>query len=234
MSTPLPSFPAARYLDLAQTVHGGLFVEGEEAWQALPKIGPYLRERLQALGAGFHGRKLGEAYIGPEVYIGAGTMVEPGAVIKGPAWIGENCEIRAGAYVRDNVIVGDGAVLGNSCEFKNCVLFNGCQVPHYTYVGDSILGYKAHLGAGVILSNFKLTGDEISVRAEGGAIRTGLRKFGAIVGDRAEVGCQSVINPGSILGREVLIYPGVVWSGVLAERTVVKHRPDYVLQPRRG
>jgi len=236
MNSPTPVFPAARYLDLSQTAHAALFTEaeGEEVWQVLPKIGPYLRERLARLGAGVHGKKLGEPYIGPEVYIGAGTVIEPGAVIKGPAWIGENCEIRTGAYIRENVIVGDGAVLGNSCEFKNCLLFNGCQVPHYTYVGDSILGYKAHLGAGVILSNFKLTGDEISIRAEGGPVKTGLRKFGAIVGDRAEVGCQAVINPGSILGREVLIYPGVVWSGVLAERTVVKHRPDYVLQPRRG
>jgi len=111
-----PAFPAARYLDLSQTAHAALFAEGEEVWQVLPKIGPYLRERLAQLapGAGVHGKKLGQPYIGPDVYIGAGTVVEPGAVIKGPAWIGENCEIRTGAYIRENVLVGDGAVLGNS------------------------------------------------------------------------------------------------------------------------
>jgi NDP-sugar pyrophosphorylase family protein len=227
-------FAPDAYLDLTQTAHGALFEGVTHVWEALPKIGPYVRELLQRHGPAFHGTKLGEPYIGPDVFIGKGTVVEPGAVIKGPAWIGENCEIRTGAYVRDNVIVGDGAVLGNSCEFKNSVLFNGCQVPHYTYVGDSILGYKAHLGAGVILSNFKLTGDAITVRAGGETFPTGLRKFGAIVGDKAEVGCQSVLSPGTILGRETVIYPGVVWNGVLAARTIVKNKPQYILTPKRS
>ncbi len=229
-----PAFAAADYLDLSHTAHAAIFDGVTDVWRALPKIGGHLRALLKESGPAFHGKKLGEPYIGPEVHIGAGTVVEHGAMVKGPAWIGENCTIRAGAYIRENVIVGNGTVLGNSCEFNNCLLFDGCQVPHFAYVGDSILGHKAHLGAGVILSNFKLTGDEIVVRTEGGSFPTGLRKFGAIVGDGAEVGSHAVLNPGSILGREVLLYPGTIWTGVLAARTVVKNRPHYAQYPKRG
>ncbi|MDE1169668.1 MAG: UDP-N-acetylglucosamine diphosphorylase [Verrucomicrobium sp.] len=224
------SFSPSAYLDLSQTAHAALFEGVGNVWEALPRIAPYLKENLKPA---FHGSKLAEAYVGPQVYVGPGTIIEPGAVIKGPAWIGAECEVRAGAYIRENVIVGDGCVLGNSCEFKNAVLFNGCQVPHYTYVGDSILGHKAHLGAGVILSNFKLAGDEVVLRHDGALIRTGLRKFGAIVGDRVEVGCKAVLNPGSVIGRGAVLYPGVVWSGVLAEKTLVKNRPQYQLLPVR-
>ena len=135
--------------------------------------------------------------------------------LKGPAWIGENCHIRAGCYVRENVIVGNGVVMGNSCEFKNCIVFDDVQVPHFSYVGDSILGYKAHLGAGVILSNVKLDHAEISVLATDGLIATGLRKFGAIIGDRSEIGCNAVLNPGSVVGRDCIIYPGTNFRGVL-------------------
>src|ERR1051325_995922 len=117
------------------------------------------------------------------------TIVEQGATLKGPAWIGQNCHIRSGCYVRENVIAGDGVVMGNSCEFKNCILFDEAQVPHFNYVGDSILGYRAHLGAGVILSNVKLDHSEIVIPVEGKNIGTGLRKFGAIIGDRTEIGC---------------------------------------------
>ena len=216
------------YLDLTQTAHPQLFAAGEPVWTVLKKIGLHLD---QILLPGIRGERLGNSYIGERVWIGEGTVVEPGAVIKGPAWIGRNCQIRPGAYIRENVIIGDGCVIGNSCEFKNAVLFNGCQVPHYSYVGDSILGAKAHLGAGVILSNFKLTGDEIVVRGEGGNHPTGLRKFGAIVGDGAEIGCQSVLNPGSIIGRRAMIHPGVIWRGVLAEGAVVKKREEYQIIP---
>ncbi|SDU08640.1 transferase hexapeptide (six repeat-containing protein) [Verrucomicrobium sp. GAS474] len=227
----MPRFHVAAYLDLTKTAHASLFKEEEEIWEVLPKIKGYLDANLKP---GLHGRSVGTPYIGERVFIGEGTVVEHGAVIKGPAWIGKNCEIRAGAYIRENVIVGDGAVLGNSCEFKNSILFDGAQVPHYTYVGDSILGYKAHLGAGVTLSNFKLAGDEITIRVPGHeSIKTGLRKFGAIVGDGAEVGSKTVLNPGSILGKGVVIYPGVVWSGVLAGNMIVKHRPQYELRLKR-
>src|SRR5205814_1377577 len=129
----------------------------------------------------------GQPFISNLVFIGRGTVVEQGAVLKGPAWIGENCQIRSGCYVRENVIAGDGVVMGNSCEFKNCILFDEAQVPHFNYVGDSILGHQAHLGAGVILSNVKLNHAEIAVSTPDGDIPTGLRKFGAIVGDRTEI-----------------------------------------------
>jgi NDP-sugar pyrophosphorylase family protein len=151
-------------------------------------------------------------------------LVENGATIKGPAWIGNNCEIRSGCYIRENVIVGDGAVLGNSSEFKNSIIFNDAQIPHFNYVGDSVIGYKAHLGAGVILSNVRLDRKEISVKSETGLIATGLRKFGAIVGDRTEIGCSAVISPGTIIGRNCLIYPLTHFGGVLPENSILKLR----------
>jgi NDP-sugar pyrophosphorylase family protein len=153
-------------------------------------------------------------------------------MIKGPAWIGDRCQIRAGCYIRENVIVGNDAVLGNSCEFKNCIVFDGAQVPHFNYVGDSILGHQAHLGAGVILSNVRLDHGEVIVRGPDGGVPTGLKKFGAIIGDRSEVGCNSVLSPGSVLGREAVIHPCVHWKGVLAARTVAKLRQQIEQTPR--
>jgi NDP-sugar pyrophosphorylase family protein len=135
--------------------------------------------------------------------------------------------------VRENVVVGNGAVMGNSCEFKNCILFDDVQVPHFNYVGDSILGHHAHLGAGVILSNVKLDRGEIAVTASNGEIATGLTKFGAIIGDRTEIGCNAVINPGSILGRDCMIYPGVNFRGVLPEGSMVKLRQEIQVLERR-
>ena len=177
---------------------------------------------------------IGKPYIGPDVFIGEGTIVEHGAMIKGPAWIGANCHVRNGCYIRENVIVGDGAVLGNSCEFKNCLLFDGAQVPHFNYVGDSILGHKSHLGAGVILSNVKLDHGEIVVEAAPGErVNTGLRKFGAVLGDHAEVGCNAVLNPGSILGRRTVVYPGAQWCGVLPANSIAKFRQSFSVLARR-
>ena len=155
-------------------------------------------------------------------------------MIKGPAWIGANCMVRNGCYVRENVIVGDDVVLGNSCEFKNCLLFDGAQVPHFNYVGDSILGYKSHLGAGAILSNVRLDHAEIAVEtADGEKINTGLRKFGAILGDHAEVGCNAVLNPGSVIGRRSVVYPGAQWRGVLPANSIAKLRQSFSVLARR-
>lgn len=213
-------FSTSDFLDLTETAHTSLFDGIEFVWETLKKIGPYL-SRCKEWGN--HGQMIGtNIVIGNQVYIGKGTTIEPGVYIQGPAWIGEGCEIRVGAYIRENVIIGNECVLGNSCEFKNCVLFNGCQVPHFSYVGDSILGAKAHLGAGVILSNFKLTKDEIVVRHDGKVYPTGLRKFGAIIGDRAEIGCHAVLNPGSLVGRDSLIYSGAQWRGYLPEKQMAK------------
>ena len=128
--------------------------------------------------------------------------------------------------MRENVLVGNGVVMGNSCEFKNCILFDEAQAPHFNYVGDSILGYRAHLGAGVILSNVKLNHQEIAVVSDEGSIATGLRKFGAIVGDRTEIGCNAVINPGAVIGRDCIIYPGANFRGVLAQGSILKVRQE--------
>jgi uncharacterized protein (DUF433 family)/UDP-3-O-[3-hydroxymyristoyl] glucosamine N-acyltransferase len=126
--------------------------------------------------------------------------------------------------LREDVIVSDGCVLGNSCEFKNALLFNNAQVPHFSYVGDSILGYKAHLGAGVKISNLKLTPGNIFLEWDKKTIDTGLRKFGAVIGDHAEVGCNAVLNPGTVLGRHSLVYPNTSWRGVLPENHIAKNR----------
>lgn len=162
------------------------------------------------------------------------TVKLPGnATIIGPAWIGPNTEIRPGAYIRGNVIVGKGCVLGNSCEFKNCLLMDGVQVPHFSYVGDSILGNKAHLGAGVILSNLRLDQKPISVRGPQATYETGLRKFGAILGDEAEVGCNAVLQPGTVLGKRALVMPTLAFGGYLPPATIARVREAVVTMPRR-
>lgn len=224
-------FEPEKFLDLDHTDHRKLFENVTNVWEALRQIASYLQFRLKPA---INGRLVGKPFISSAVFIGKGTVIEQGAMIKGPAWIGENCEIRSGCYVRENVVVGNGVVMGNSCEFKNCVIFDEAQVPHFNYVGDSILGYKSHLGAGVILSNVKLDHGEITVATKGGLVPTGLRKFGAIVGDRAEIGCNSVISPGSILGRNVIIYPGAQWRGVVPENSIVKYRQALEVVERRN
>jgi NDP-sugar pyrophosphorylase family protein len=217
-------FAPTEFLNLEHTAHSKVFENQKYVWDALRQIESYLQFRLKPAVLG---ELVGKPYISRNVFIGPGTIVEQGAYLKGPAWIGENCHIRSGCYIRENVIVGDGAVMGNSCEFKNCILFDEAQVPHFNYVGDSILGYKAHLGAGVILSNVKLDHREIFVPTEEGNIATGLTKFGAVVGDRTEIGCNSVINPGTVLGRDCILYPGTTFHGVLASGSILKVRQQH-------
>src|SRR5438309_10241439 len=216
-------FAPAQFLSLEHTAHPKLFEDQKYVWSALKQVASYVEFRLkQAVLGGLVGRPFSSS----NVFVGRGTIVEQGAVLKGPAWIGENCHIRSGCYVRENVIVGNGVVMGNSCEFKNSILFDDVQVPHFNYVGDSIIGHHAHLGAGVILSNVKLDHAEIAVVTPDGQIPTGLRKFGAIVDDRTEIGCNAVINPGSVIGRDCMIYPSVNFRGVLPPESVVKLRQE--------
>jgi NDP-sugar pyrophosphorylase family protein len=214
-------FKPADLFDLAQTEHAALFKDCEFAWDALKQLKRYLETHLRP---GLHNRCEGVAFIGKDVFIGEGTVVEDGAMIKGPTIIGRNCQIRHNAYLRGDVIVGDNCVVGNSCEIKGAILFNGCQVPHFNYVGDSIIGHKAHLGAGVVLSNVKSLKGNVTVTHEGRKIDTGLRKFGALVGDGAEIGCNAVLNPGSIIGRNSVVYPLLNWRGVLAASCIAKNR----------
>ena len=216
-------FAPSEFLNLDQTEHRTIFDNSAQVWDALKQIGSYLQFRLKPA---ILARIMGRPFISEHVYVGPGTVIENGATIKGPAWIGSNCEIRSGCYIRENVIIGDDVVLGNSCEFKNSIVFNDAQVPHFSYVGDSVLGYRVHLGAGVILSNVRLDRKEISVKQETNIIPTGLRKFGAIIGDRTEIGCNAVISPGSIIGRNSLIYPLTHFGGVLPENSILKMRQD--------
>jgi UDP-N-acetylglucosamine diphosphorylase / glucose-1-phosphate thymidylyltransferase / UDP-N-acetylgalactosamine diphosphorylase / glucosamine-1-phosphate N-acetyltransferase / galactosamine-1-phosphate N-acetyltransferase len=214
-------FTPADLFDLGQTGHAALFDGCRFAWEALKKIEGYLAANLQpALNNLCEGR----AFIGEKVFIGEGTVVEDGVMIKGPAIIGQGCQIRHNAYIRENVIIGDGCVVGNSSELKNSLLFNGAQVPHFNYVGDSILGHRAHLGAGVKISNYKLFPGNIEVEVDGVPFDTGLRKFGALLGDGAEVGCNAVLNPGSIVGRGAVIYPNVFWRGILPANMIAKNK----------
>jgi NDP-sugar pyrophosphorylase family protein len=225
-----PSFAPTEFFDLGQTEHPTVFEHVEFVWEALPKIAPYLQFRLKPE---ILGTLVGRPFVSNQVFVGRGSVIEQGAFVKGPAWIGENCHIRCGAYIRENVIVGNGCVIGNSCELKNCLVFNNAEIPHFNYVGDSILGHKAHIGAGVICSNVRLDRGEISVRDGAEIFPTGLRKFGAIIGDRTEVGCNSVLGPGSLLGRDCLVYPGVQWRGILPSRNVARLRQDIAVLPNR-
>jgi UDP-N-acetylglucosamine diphosphorylase / glucose-1-phosphate thymidylyltransferase / UDP-N-acetylgalactosamine diphosphorylase / glucosamine-1-phosphate N-acetyltransferase / galactosamine-1-phosphate N-acetyltransferase len=224
-------FKPAELFDLSQTEHAAIFDGCSHAWEALARIKDYLKTHLKP---GLHNRCDGDAWIGDLVFIGEGTVVEDGVMIKGPAIIGRNCQIRHNAYLREDVIIGDNCVIGNACEFKNSLIFNDCQVPHFNYVGDSILGHKTHLGAGVVLSNFKSLKGHVSVQHDGKTIDTGLRKFGALLGDRADVGCNSVLNPGSIIGRGSIIYPCTNWRGVLASNSIAKNKAVVEVVPRRS
>lgn len=223
------NFTVAELFDLAQTEHAALFDGCHFAWEALKKIEPYLAQTPRQHPP----KKFPGASIGHRVVIGEGTEVEPGALIKGPAIIGKNCRIRHNAYLRENVILGDDCVAGNSSELKNALLFNGAQAPHFNYVGDSILGHRAHTGAGVICSNLKTLPGNVTVMVNGVPLDTGLRKFGALIGDGAEIGCNSVLNPGSIIGRGAVIYPGVCWRGFLPANHIVKNQAQLEVVVRR-
>jgi NDP-sugar pyrophosphorylase family protein len=214
-------FKPADLFDLSQTEHAGIFEGCAFAWDALKKLTDYIKATLSP---GLHNRCEGVAFIGKPVFIGEGTVVEDGVMIKGPAIIGRNCEIRHNAYIREQVIIGDNCVVGNSCEVKNSLLFNGAVAPHFNYIGDSVLGHKAHLGAGVKISNVKLVSGNVMVEIESKPFDTGLRKFGAVLGDHSDVGCNAVLNPGSIIGRGSVVYPNTNWRGILPANMIAKNK----------
>jgi len=223
-------FKPEELFELNQTQHATLFDGCEYAWDALKKIQAYLAANLRP---SLRNRCEGVAFIGKQVFIGEGTVVEDGVMIKGPAIIGRNCQIRHNAYIREQVIIGDNCVVGNSCEVKNSILFNHAGTPHFNYVGDSILGFKAHLGAGVKISNVKLVPGNVIVEMNGKAFDTGLRKFGALLGDHADIGCNAVLNPGSIIGRNSVVYPNTNWRGILAENMIVKNKAEMEVVERK-
>ena len=182
---------------IAQAVFGGAVYP----WEILPKIGAYIKELGETLSSDKYEKR------GENIWIAKSAKVAPTASISGPCIIDEEAEIRQCAFIRGNAIVGKGAVVGNSTELKNVILFNKVQVPHYNYVGDSILGYKAHMGAGSITSNVKSDKTLVIVKSVYGNIETGLKKMGAMLGDNVEIGCNSVLNPGTIIGRNTNVYP---------------------------
>lgn len=207
--------------DLNECFEKDIFNGLEYPWEALPKIKGFMLEFAKTLPSDFE-------QISEFVWVGKGTTIEKTALIKGPAIIGSNCEIRHCAFIRDNVIIGNECVIGNSTELKNSLLFNRVQVPHFNYVGDSILGYKSHTGAGVICSNLKSNGSQVKVTDGITTIETGLRKFGAMVGDNSEVGCNSVLNPGTVIGKNSIIYPLTPVRGYVPNCHILKNNGTLV------
>ena len=199
--------------DLKETIAAGLLEGLAYPWEALPKIHDFIISLGESLPKEIYEER------GEHIWIAKSAKVAPTACLNGPLIVDEDAEIRHCAFVRGNAIVGKGAVVGNSTELKNVILFNKVQVPHYNYVGDSILGYKSHMGAGSITSNVKSDKTLIVVKGEGISIETGLKKMGAMLGDNVEVGCNSVLNPGTVVGPNTNIYPTSMVRGVIPADT---------------
>ncbi len=208
--------------DLDQTIAAELLQKFDYPWEVLPHISNYILELGKTLPESEYEKK------GENVWIAKDAKVAPTAYINGPAIIGKGAEIRHCAFIRGNAIVGEGATVGNSTELKNVILFNSTQVPHYNYVGDSILGYKAHFGAGSITSNIKSDRSLVTVNVDGTKVETGLVKVGALVGDHVEVGCNSVLNPGTVVGKHSNIYPLSMVRGFVAENSIYKKAGEIV------
>lgn len=204
--------------DLNETIAAKLFEGKTYPWEVLPEIKDFIVELGNSLDPSIYEKK------GENIWIAKNAKVAATASLTGPLIVDENAEIRHCAFVRGNAIVGKNSVVGNSTELKNVVLFNNVQVPHYNYVGDSVLGFKSHMGAGSITSNVKSDKTLVVVKDKeaGEEIETGLKKFGAMLGDYVEVGCNSVLNPGSVLGRHTNIYPTSCVRGVIPENSIFK------------
>lgn len=218
--------------ELKGWTYADLFEGLKYPWQVVPKLEEYIRARLKPSNLG---QLIGQSFIANDVQIGAGTIIEHGAVIYGPTIIGENCVIRAGAYIRGRALVGNQVVIGHASEIKNSVIMDQAAVAHFNYVGDSILGFRSHLGAGAICSNLKIPVSEIIVQSLEGSFPTGLQKCGAFIGDDCEIGCNSVLNPGSVIGFGSTIYPLTSFRGVLGPQSIIKTKQTQeavVKQPR--
>ena len=208
--------------DLTQTIAAPLFEGATYPWELLPKISAFIIELGNRLPEDKYEKR------GENVWISKSATVFPTAYINGPCIIDEEAEVRHCAFIRGNAIVGKGAVVGNSTELKNVILFNKVQVPHYNYVGDSILGYKSHMGAGSITSNVKSDKTLVVVKSPYGNIETGLKKMGAMLGDNVEVGCNSVLNPGTVIGRCSTVYPTSMVRGFIEPDSIYKKQGEIV------
>ena len=207
---------------LDQTIAKDIFEGATYPWEVLPKISSFIVELGNTLSSDEYEKH------GENVWIARSAKVAPTAYINGPAIIGKDAEVRHCAFIRGNAIVGEGAVVGNSTELKNVILFNKVQVPHYNYVGDSILGYKSHMGAGSVTSNVKSDKKLVVVKTPEGNIETGMKKFGAMLGDEVEVGCGSVLNPGTVVGSHSNIYPLSSVRGFVPGNSIYKKQGEVV------
>lgn len=212
----------SKMYNLEETIAKDLFEGLTYPWEALPKISEFIVKLGESLDSSVYEKR------GENIWVAKSAKVASTAFLNGPLIIDEEAEIRHCAFVRGNAIVGKGCVVGNSTELKNVVLFNSVQVPHYNYVGDSILGYKSHMGAGSITSNVKSDKTLVVVKDGKKEIKTGLKKFGAMLGDYVEVGCNSVLNPGSVIGSHTNIYPLSMVRGVVPERSIYKNKNEVV------
>lgn len=208
--------------DLNETIAAELFDGSIYPWEVLPKIHDFIIELGKRLPAEIYEER------GENIWVARNASVAPTACLNGPLIIDEEAEIRHCAFIRGNAIVGRGAVVGNSTELKNVVLFNKVQVPHYNYVGDSILGFRAHMGAGSITSNVKSDKTLVVVKGTDFALETGLKKMGAMLGDHVEVGCNSVLNPGAVIGRNSNIYPTSMVRGYVPANSIYKSKTEIV------
>ena len=212
---------------LDQTIAKDIFNGVTYPWEVLPKISSFILELGATLSEDEYEKR------GENVWVAKSAKVAPTAFINGPAIIGKDAEVRHCAFIRGNVIVGEGAVVGNSTELKNAVLFNKVQVPHYNYVGDAVLGYKSHMGAGSITSNVKSDKKLVVVKAGDEKIETGMKKFGAMLGDEVEVGCGSVLNPGTVVGNHSNIYPLSSVRGFVPANSIYKKQGEVVTKEER-
>lgn len=218
------------FFDLSQFSHAPLFKEDPFPWQILPKIELYLKG--QSLGS-IKGFVSPQAYLinAEAISIDEGSIVEPGAYIQGPCIIGKNCIIRHGAYIRGNFICGDRCVIGHDSEIKNSIFLNDTHAAHFAYIGDCILGNRVNLGAGTKCANLKLDQSSIVLHYENQHIATSLRKFGAIIGDGTQIGCNAVTNPGTLMGQEVRCYPCLNVGGIIPSRSIIKGQNQLVITP---
>lgn len=207
---------ADNLFDYSKTIAKPLLESVDYPWEALPKIKDFIIELGKTLDPEIYEQR------GENIWVAKSATVFPSAYLGGPLIICEDAEVRHCAFIRGSAIVGKGAVVGNSTELKNSILFDGVQVPHYNYIGDSILGYKAHTGAGTITSNLKSDKSLVTVLCDDYKIETGVKKFGAMLGDHVEVGCNSVLNPGSVVGRNTNVYPLSFVRGYVPENSIYK------------
>jgi len=222
------TFSPDTFFDLEAFAHKGLFKNCAYVWQALLNIENYFKE--QKLGRLESEIRDGVFLANPEaISIGEGTVVEPGVFIKGPCIIGKNCQIRHGAYIRGNVIVGDHCVIGHTTELKHSIVLNHAKAAHFAFIGDTIIGNDVNLGAGVKCANLRLDGTQVVVREKGDLIPTGLRKFGAIIGDFCQIGCNVVLNPGTLFGKGSRCFPCLTISGVVRDRKLVRPATKQVI-----